>query len=209
MPPTRYPTVEEFKDLLRTKKLDWILDRHVLTGLPACFSEDPGMHDVMMDSLARGLRVGREDIRVVGSARMGFSLAPKKFGQKFNKFSDIDIVVVSPEHFDSSWIDIVTKRRVRWSSLRAATRKNLVSHRDNHYVYNGWIYPMGIVEAISIGGIWLNAFNGLSTIPKLSGRQVSGRLYRSWDHAKFYHRRSLLRIKQQVERTAQEQVATP
>ena len=206
MPRTKYPTVEEFKDLLRTKKLDWILDRYVLTGLPSCFVDDPSMYNVMMDSIARDLPVARGDIRVVGSARTGFSLAPNKFGQKFNKYSDIDIVVVSQDHFDSSWVDIVTKRRVRWSSLREVTRKNLESHRDSHYVFNGWIYPIGIAEVIGIGRNWFNAFNGLSKIPELSGRQVHGRLYRTWDHAKFYHRRGLSKIKQQLDQSAQEQV---
>ena len=195
-----YPTAPEFARLLQTTQLDWILENHVLAGLPYHFFDNPELYQKMVRVLARDLNVDEEDISVVGSARIGFSLAPDKFGQPFGAYSDIDVIVVSPALFDPSWIDIVTNRHSRWSTLRPKTRERLKAHQSYHYIYQGWIYPMSVFEALAIGERWFNAFNGLSKIPELSNRKMNARLYRTWDHARYYHRRGLSQIKRKLER---------
>lgn len=194
-----YPTASEFARLLQVTQLDWILENHVLTGLPYHFCDNPELYEEMVSVLAHDLNVDEEDIRVVGSARIGFSLAPPRFGQPFDAFSDIDVIVVSPALFDPSWVDIVTNRHLRWSRLRPKTQERLKAHQSHHYIYQGWIYPMSVSEALGIGEQWFNAFNGLSKIPELSNRNVNARLYRSWDHARYYHRRGLRQIKRNLE----------
>lgn len=193
-----YPTKEQLEDLLLASEFDRILDDFLFRGLPFSFSEQPTIHRAMVRDLSRGLKVPEQDICVVGSARIGFSLSPFKFGVPFNQSSDLDIVVVSSSLFDPSWTDILTNRHVPWSSLRKTTRNRLNEHRENHYIYNGWITPHFVAEALGIGAQWLDTFNGLSRIPVLSTRPVSGRLYRTWDHARFYHHWSLRRVREKL-----------
>lgn len=186
-----YPTKEEFVDMLRNERLDQIVDEHLFAGMPFSFSAQTEVYQAMIKAISSGLQVSQNDICVVGSARIGFSLSPHKFGEPFGRYSDIDIIVVSSSLFDASWIDMLTNRRGMWSSFQGRTRDSLIEHREKYYIYNGWIYPLSVAEALSIGHPWLSTFNGLSRIPELSGRPISSRLYRTWDHARAYHRRSL------------------
>ena len=194
-----YPTKEQFEKMLLTHRIDSILDDQLFSsGVPFSFSGQPEVHREMVDEISRGLRVPTTSICVVGSARLGFSLAPQNFGRPFGQYSDLDIIVVSHTLFDPSWLDILTNRRTPWSELRKQTRYRLIEHREKHRIYNGWIVPHFIPEALGIGERWLTTFNGLSQIPFLAGREVSGRLYRTWDHAKLYHRWSLERLRDAI-----------
>ena len=118
-----YPTKEEFEELLRTREVDWIIDKHLFGGPPFYSSDQPDVHDRMIRALSTGLKVPRRDICVVGSARIGFSLSPPRFGEPFSQFSDIDIVVVSSALFDPSWLDILGSPRRNSSTLRHHTRR--------------------------------------------------------------------------------------
>ena len=194
-----YLTKEEFEALLRTPRFDSILDDHLFTGLPFSFSGHPKVHRAMLRELSRGLQVPRQDICVVGSARIGFSISPYKFGLPFNQYSDLDIVVVSPLLFDSSWVDMLTNRHIPWSRLTQPTRNHLIEHRERHHIYNGWINPHFVAEALCIGERWVTTFDGLSRIPFLSSRPIGGRLYRTWAHARAYHRWSLTKVLNTIE----------
>ena len=189
-----YPTKDEFKEFLKTRNVNWIIDHHIFDGLPFFSAHQPELHDQMVRSIAKGLGVPRGDIRVVGSARIGFSLSPHKYGDPFDQFSDIDIVVVSSTLFDPSWLDILESTRKSHSALRKSTRRQLTRHRELHFIYNGWIYPEKLPEALKIGERWLKTFNGLSHIPELATRTIGGRLYRTWDHARQYHVWSLQKV---------------
>ena len=191
-----YPTKDEFQELLDTHTLDWIIDHHVFYGLPFYSSHAPDLHNQMVHAISKGLNVPPKDICVVGSARIGFSLSPEKFGQPFSEFSDIDVCVVSDTLFDPSWLDMLGRYRARGITLSQRTKWHLKKHREDHYIYNGWIYPESVVQALGIGQRWLRTFNGLSHIADFASRTVAGRLYRTWDHARNYHRWSLSRLKQ-------------
>ena len=190
-----YPTKEEFKEFLRTREMDWILDHHVFSGLPFYSSDQPKVHKQVSRAISKGLNVPLSDICVVGSARIGFSLSPLRFGEPFSPFSDIDIIVVSPSLFDPSWLDILGSQS---TNLGQETRNRLRQHREYHYIYNGWIYPGSVLEALEIGERWLRTFNGLSHITELAGRSIGSRLYRTWDHARLYHQWSLQKVKDSI-----------
>ena len=193
-----YPNKTEFEDRLLNGRLESILSDLLSNGLPFCFFQRPELYGQMMDRVTQGLGVREADLCVVGSAKIGFSLSPYKFGDPFSNRSDIDIVVVSSVLFDECWLDILTNRRTPWRLLREKTRDRLTAHRNDNYVYRGWIYPDSIAEALNIGQEWLNTFNGLSTIPDLAARPVNTRLYRTWEHARAYHRRSLRQVRNKI-----------
>ena len=178
--------------------MDWILDTYLFRGVPFSFLQQPRVYERMIRDISRGLRVPQQDICVVGSARFGFSLTPDKFGEPFSERSDVDMVIVSPELFDPSWVDLLTNRRTSWSALRQATRDGIIEHRKRYYIYNGWIYPSLVAEALDIGERWITTFNRLSRIPDLSSRRIGGRLYRTWEHARHYHLRSLWQVRDSI-----------
>ena len=188
----------DFENLLKCSDIDSILDDYLFNGLPCYFKSNPQIHSQMIGGISEGLEVSPDDICVVGSARTGFSLSPYKFGQPFGRNSDIDVVVVSSTLFDPSWIDILTFRQRNWHRLKSTTRAYSAKHKEKHHIYNEWIYPNLIADALEIGNMWVLTFNGLSRIPELSSRSVRGRLYRTWDHVREYHRSGLRIIKKRI-----------
>lgn len=190
-----YPTADEFVELLNERPVDWIIDNYLFRGLPFYSSHRPELHSQLLRAISTGLRIPPQDICVIGSARLGFSLSPPKFGTPFNQFSDIDVCVVSNSLFDPSWLDILKKGRKGPVALTPRTESSLRRHREDHYVYNGWMYPESILQVLNIGQVWLRTFNGLSRITEFATRSIGSRLYRTWDHARLYHRWSLGRLR--------------
>lgn len=76
-------------------------------GIPAVFRERPMMYEMIREWVARRfsvspIRVDPKEITLIGSARFGYSLAPRpEFGRPFGSHSDFDFSAVSSELFDA------------------------------------------------------------------------------------------------------------
>ena len=64
-------------------------------GIPFAFRECPAVYEAVRSWLSAILGVNAKEIGIVGSARLGASLAPKKLGQPFSDTSDLDFFTVS------------------------------------------------------------------------------------------------------------------
>jgi hypothetical protein len=70
-------------------------------GVPFAFLDYPGAFQAAREVLAHDLKVSFRDVSLVGSARIGYSLNPEKFGNAFQPgVSDIDLFVVNEKLFD-------------------------------------------------------------------------------------------------------------
>ena len=72
-------------------------------GIPFAFKNCPAIYEAMRSWLSlKFIRFGvrAKEINLRGSARLGLSLVPDKFGYPFNSNSDLDIFVVSSKLFD-------------------------------------------------------------------------------------------------------------
>ncbi|MBP0943069.1 hypothetical protein V2K16_22595 [Pseudomonas alliivorans] len=68
-------------------------------GIPMAFVKSPTAYQVLRMTLAQSLNVGVKDVSLVGSGRLGFSLAPKKYGEPFGEGSDLDVCIISDDLF--------------------------------------------------------------------------------------------------------------
>ena len=88
-------------------------------GIPFAFQNCPAIYEAMRSWLSRKFTVRAKEINLRGSARLGWSLAPDKFGTSFNSKSDLDIFVVSSKLFNlmsndfESWASDYKKEFVR------------------------------------------------------------------------------------------------
>jgi hypothetical protein len=93
-------------------------------GIPFAFRLCPIVYEEMRSWLASRLDVGAKEITLVGSARIGFSLAGAIFGRPFDHQSDLDLCVVSEPRFValaetfSRWTKDYTENQVLPSSAR-------------------------------------------------------------------------------------------
>ena len=72
-------------------------------GIPHAFRECPAVYESIRSWLSVRLSLGvhAKEIGIVGSARLGASLAPKKLGRSFSTSSDLDIFIVSKSLFEA------------------------------------------------------------------------------------------------------------
>jgi hypothetical protein len=116
-------------------------------GTPYVFRECAALYEDVRSWLARRLNVCPKDITLIGSARLGFSLSPAKYGQPFRNDSDFDVALVSPTAFDGfreaflKWEDDYQKRVVspRHDTERAYWDANLDFLHEN--------LPRGFLDA--------------------------------------------------------------
>jgi hypothetical protein len=199
-----YPTPREFADILRAQSLDDVVRHYVFHGLPYVFRNKPSSLQKLTDHLYSKLNIAAENIVVVGSAKIGFSLSPDAFPRKFLPTSDIDVVVVSELMFDEVWHTMLRWNYPRRFSLDGVDWEWSKQRRND--LYWGWFRPNAIrLEGLSfpdvlkplrdISTTWFNAFRSLSLIGDFAGRDVHGRLYRTWEHALRYHSDGLQQVK--------------
>jgi hypothetical protein len=205
---TAYPTPDDFAQLLLTRPLSEVVQEHVFQGVPFVFRRTPQTLDILKGHLASELGLNPSNILVVGSARIGFSLNPDKFPRQFSGTSDIDILIVDENLFDEVWTTLL-----KWNYPRRLVK---LGRADGDWIYQrrkdiywGWFVPDQIrFEGISfpdalqpirdLSARWFNAFRGLSQYSdhaELARREVSGRLYRTWNHAHLYHQEGLRLLK--------------
>ncbi len=68
-------------------------------GIPFAFRDCPAVYDKARAWLGTCLRVCPKEITLVGSARLGFSLARASYGRAFGQESDLDLTIVSESLF--------------------------------------------------------------------------------------------------------------
>jgi hypothetical protein len=137
-----YPTPSEFGAILRAQALDDVVRQHVFEGIPYVIRNKPRSMPRLTEHLLAKMNVPAENIAVVGSAKIGFSLSPDNFPRKFSSYSDIDVVVVSEPLFDEVWHTMLRwnyPRRVYFGGVDMGWSKT----RRNDLLL-GWFCPDNI-----------------------------------------------------------------
>lgn len=188
-----YPTPKAFSADLKSRGEKKLLDL-ILTTPPFVFQKNPGDYSTFKGHFARQLGIPVDDIEIVGSARLGYSLAPDRFGTPFGPNSDIDVVIVCDRLFSLGWDDLLKWNHSRlWSMPKWRVDQILNSHQRS--VFWGHIWPDMLTAMSGAGKLWATAVRALGTIPALAGIEVNGRIYKSWVHAKYYHLDSLRQLR--------------
>lgn len=98
---------DKFKELvLEVDHLDVIAKVFLLEGTPYVFAQSPMKYMVFREQVADRFQVGYQDVCVVGSAKLGFSPSPQKFGKVFAEESDVDVVIISDKLFDQGTLKL-------------------------------------------------------------------------------------------------------
>ena len=177
---------QELARALNDGKIEQILEE-TFTGIPFVFAGRGAEYTTFRGQLAKALKCDAKNISLVGSGRFGFSLAPDKFGRPFHDRSDIDVVIVCSEFFDEAWLELI-KYDFKSLTFDSDVADSLREHRRNH-VFWGYLEPYNLKTALSsYSQIWFPTFAGLGFFRAVAGRSVKARVYRTWEHAKNYHR---------------------
>jgi hypothetical protein len=162
-------------------------------GCPQLFDRCPAIWEELRAWLGSFLKTCPKDITVLGSARVGFSLAPLSWGCKFTQASDLDLAIISTVLFKNvvgtyeSWVHDYDsgaiaprndRERAYWDENRRFGQRNIpLGFYDSTKLPTFDRYPL----AQKLGNaMWLlkTKLDRTSDAPKV--RYASVRVYGDW-----------------------------
>lgn len=98
-----HPELPVLLDLLRNgdeEEIYGLCRLWISEGTPFVFSGEPMMYETVRGWIAKRLSIHPKEITLIGSARIGYSLAPApRLGTVFGSHSDLDLVAISQDLF--------------------------------------------------------------------------------------------------------------
>jgi hypothetical protein len=101
-------TVDEFKTRLRDETISdlEIVQGYISHGPAFVFQDDEQKYFKLKRTIAQKYGLNPQNVIMIGSAKLGFSISPLKLWKPFNDDSDIDMVTISPDVFDQFWKEL-------------------------------------------------------------------------------------------------------
>lgn len=131
--------IEKFKAILGGhEREEVIVQKHIVHGTPYVFNDDEDKYFDLKREIAIRFSEHYTNIHMVGSAKLGFSIAPEKLWQPFTIESDIDIAIVSAKLFETLWVS-VHDFNIGLTSRTKDEDKKYKSFLS--YFFKGWIRP--------------------------------------------------------------------
>ncbi|SRR6266496_4597109 len=200
-------TPAEFRELLESTSDEGLLP-HVLHNdiTPYVFGSRTDNWNDFRSEIANDLGIQGADVRVIGSARLGFSLKPGTNLRKYSDSSDVDVIVINANLFDYVWTALLEAVYPRYPATEWVGGW-LRQRRDE--IYTGWITPLEIrvdkkifgakaEPVLSFSARWFRLLKHASNFITRRHEDISGRLYRSLDHATLYHLNSLAALRRSL-----------
>lgn len=148
-----------------------LVRKHITSGEAFILPHDN--YFSLRDRIAREFGVHTNDVFVVGSAKLGFSIAPNKRYRPFGDTSDIDVAVVSQSLFDQIWKEVF--------EYRAEVGYWPAEQQFASYLFKGWIRPDKLPPArkFELASRWWTFFRELTQSGDVSIYPIKAGLYKS------------------------------
>jgi hypothetical protein len=177
----RVARVETFQaDLAALHPIE-VIRKHITTGMPV--EVDQEAYYSLRSAVAEEFELHPSAVILIGSCRMGFSIAPRKRYRLARQHADLDIALVSTERFDAYWDSVFA-----YSRADDAWKQGQEYRRFVRMLFEGWIDPRGLpnVPSFDQANKWTSFFDGLMQSRRFGQRRISARLYRTWSRLESY-----------------------
>jgi hypothetical protein len=218
---TTRPTADEFKELLMRLDSHHVLAKvYLLEGDPFVFEQSPMKYVIFREQVADQFAVGSQDVCIVGSAKLGFSPSPHKYGIPFKDTSDVDVVIISEPLFDRGsreLFGVLNRLGPAVHELRPFLGKRgeelvgesppvvqladwkIVKEAIRNFVFQnfnpGLLPPDHSLRKQIFENIGSTAGLFLALEPKVFVSKIRGRIFRTWKAAEDYYANSLREAK--------------
>jgi hypothetical protein len=177
--------IEAFRgELTRWSSIE-VVQRFVTTGEPTILS--PQQYVELKQKIAARFSIHHTEIFVVGSAKLGFSIAPNKRWRAFTETSDVDVAIVSQQLYENIWhqVSFLLARDpfIRWP------RKG----RFAEYQLHGWMRPdlLPNSPALPLADEWFEFFRELTSEGSCGPYKISAGLYYDMHFLEQYQSRAV------------------
>lgn len=126
-------------------------------------------------------------VMLVGSGKLGFSIAPDRWLTEFGDHSDLDVAIVSQDLFDRYWEILYDFQRS--GGFWADESKQKFAK----YLLEGWIRPDHFprVGKVPQADAWWDFWSDLTRSRRFGPYKVRGGLYRSWHFLESYQKKCI------------------
>ncbi len=165
--------LNEFKEDLKKFSAIQVVRKHIIFG-ECCELSQQDYFD-LRSIVAKKFGLHPNQVLVVGSAKLGFSIVPKKRFRPFSRNrSDIDVALVSSKLFEQVNEDIYNYKQ------EAGDWPKYCTFTD--YLFQGWIRPDMFPRSpvFPFGKKWWDFFRGLENSRKYGDNKIHGGLYKSY-----------------------------
>ena len=144
--------IQQDRGFIAQTSIDKFLRERVIAG--ECRILNSEQHVNLRDEIATQFSIHSNEVIVVGSAKLGYSVSPSKALKPFNDSSDIDVAIVSAKLFEEYWLEMyrAKKRMIEWPELPDARK----------YLFSGWIRPDKL-PMLQLRNDWFDFFSDLQS----------------------------------------------
>ncbi len=175
--------LNQFKTDLNQYTSIQIVRKHIISG--DCFILSQDQYFNLRSEVAEHFGLHPNEVFVVGSAKLGFSVAPNNRYREFCDESDIDIAMVSSMLFEQFWQDVFNYQDEGsfWPEY----------NRFVHYLFRGWIRPDKLPPSsmFRLRETWWNFFQSVTRSGRYGDYRIRGGLYRSYFFLENYQKISI------------------
>jgi len=176
--------VKAFKAVLKGhEQEEVIVQKYVVHGTPYIFKDDEDKYFDLKREIAANFSEHYSNIHMVGSAKLGFSIAPNKLWKPFSIESDIDIVIVSTKLFENLWGNI---HEFNIGLTNRTKDEDNRYKRFLNYFFKGWIRPDLFPFEYPAKTKWFEFFKSIS-YKKYGPQKIACALYYSFNFFEKYH----------------------
>jgi hypothetical protein len=173
--------IKTFRADLPQLDVNSLVQRHITYG--ECFALSADQYFALKQCISHQFGIHTTEVLVVGSAKLGFSIAPNKRYRPFGESSDIDVALCSSQLFDDIWSDVFKY----WA--RGESWPGLDDFRK--YLFRGWMRPDKLPPSNSFprSKEWWEFFRKLAAKGEFGPYKITGALYKSWDFLESYQQK--------------------
>ena len=172
--------LDQYKEDLSVLSPIQIVRKHIIYGESCILSQDKYFD--LRSEIAERFQLHPNEVLVVGSAKLGFSIVPDKLYCPFRDESDIDVVIVSSKLFDEIWEAVFNYKEAvgYWPEYKKFTE----------YLFRGWIRPDKLPPStvFQAGKDWWDFFREVTRSGMYGDYKIAGGLYKSWFFLENYQR---------------------
>lgn len=170
--------LDNFKEDLNVLSPTQIVRKHIISG--ECYVLSQDQYFDLRSAIADYFGLHPNEVLVVGSAKLGFSVAPDKRYCLFHDESDIDVVLVSSQLFDETWEYVLSYKQEGgdWPEYKQFVK----------YFFEGWIRPDKLPrsELFPFGKKWWEFFQSVTNSGMYGDYKIAGALYKSYYYLENY-----------------------
>ena len=179
--------IADFQGDLVTLTDDIVFQKHIAFG--ESYVLNPERYFELKHEVSMKFGVHSTQVILVGSAKLGFSIAPSKQYQHFGDESDLDVAVISEDLFNRLWLAAFES----WSN--AGYWRHETQFKD--YLFRGWLRPDYLPPTVKSAFQWFEYFSQLTASQKFGPFKISAGVYKSWWFLERYQQGAIAQCRKQ------------